>query len=76
MAAINLPSSHWLTHPAIGPPCIAGYWRVVRADNADDAIDWDFCQPPPPPKRSGTIKVRLRKRDAHPAADPGSVPAP
>lgn len=29
----------------------------------DDVLDWDAYSPPPPPKRSGTIQVRLCKID-------------
>ncbi len=31
-------------------------------DEQCDLIDWDFYQPAPPPKRSGTIKVKLQYR--------------
>lgn len=29
-----------------------------------DWEDWDFYEPPPKSKRSGTIRVRLRKKEA------------
>jgi hypothetical protein len=36
----------------------------------EDVLDWDAYSPPPPPKRSGKIQVRLRKKIAEPMPFP------